>query len=83
MCSGPGGTTYLQHEHHSLHDVPLRPPSVHDNSEPPSFTLLTKRGGKIFREKEQPTFTYSFLLMAFSNFSLYSNDVVEFSLSKP
>lgn len=32
---------YLQHEHHSLHSVPLRLPSIHDNSETPSLTLLT------------------------------------------
>lgn len=34
---------YLQHEHHSLHSVPLRLSTVHDDSETPGLTLLTAR----------------------------------------
>lgn len=34
---------YLQHEHHSLHSVPLRPSSIHDDGETPGLTLLTAR----------------------------------------
>lgn len=36
---------YLQHEHHSLHNVPLRLSSIHDHGETPSLALLTKGGG--------------------------------------
>lgn len=61
---------YLQHEHHSLHDVPLRLTSVHDDGEAPSLTLLTERDKEeafyITRTSFKlwtPTFTYSFLFM--------------------
>lgn len=39
---------YLQHEDHRLHDVPLRPPAVHDHSETPSLTLVTGSGKQEF-----------------------------------
>lgn len=34
---------YLQHEHHGLHSVPLRLPSIHNDGETPGLALLTAR----------------------------------------